>query len=512
MITEQQRATIRRLFFAEHWKIGTIASELGIHHEAVELALEPRRFVNRRFAATADLLEPFKPFIADTLKQYPRLRATRLLQMVEARGYRGSVTTLRRYVRKVRPVPKHEAFFRLSVLPGEQAQVDWGSFGKIRIGRFERLLSCFVMVLMWSRATFARFTLDQTLESFMRCHVAAFERYRGASRTVLYDNLKSVVLERQGDLIRFHPKILELAGHYHFEPKPVARARGNEKGGVERRIRFIRESFFAARSFTSVDDLNQQLDQWLERIVHVRKVPGDDERTVAQAFEQEQPRLLPLPAHPFSTDFVRPVSSGKTPYVRFDRNDYTIPHTLVRKPLTLAASDRYVRVLDGEKEVARHERCWDRGRQIEDEQHLRDLAAAKRKARDQRGRNRLFSACPSATAFLSAVALHGGHLGGTTSRLLHMLDRYGAAELDAALNEATKRNAFAAHSVAHVLDQRRRLRGQPIPIEPVLPDDPRVRDLVLTPHALDSYDRLARIEQTQPPITNVETDTEDDHD
>ncbi|HEX5612759.1 MAG TPA: IS21 family transposase [Burkholderiales bacterium] len=498
MISEQQRAAIRRLFFAEHWKVGTIASELGIHHDAVELALEPRRFVNRRFAATAFLLEPYKAFIADTLGQYPRLRATRLLQMIEARGYRGSVTTLRRYVRKVRPAPKHEAFFRLSVLPGEQAQVDWGSFGKIRIGRFERLLSCFVMVLMWSRATFARFTLDQTLESFMRCHVEALERFGGAPRTALYDNLKSVVIERQGDLIRFHPKILELAGHYHFDPKPVGVARGNEKGGVERRIRFVRESFFAARSFSSLDDLNQQLDQWIERVVHARKVPGDDERTVAQAFAEEQQRLLPLPAHRFGTDFVRAVSSGKTPYVRFDRNDYSIPHTLVRKPLTLAASDRCVRILDGAEEVARHERCWDRGRQIEQEQHLQALAAEKRKAREHRGRNRLSAACSNATPFLSAVAMHGGHLGGTTSRLLRLLDRYGAAELDEALREATARGAFAAHSVAHVLDQRRRTRGQPVPIDVVLPDDPRVRDLVLTPHALESYDRLARAGQTQP--------------
>ena len=179
MISEQQRATIRRLFFAEHWKVGTIASELGIHHDAVELALEPRRFVNRRFADTAHLLEPYKPFIADTLRQYPRLRATRLLQMVEARGYCGSVTTLRRYVRKVRPVPKHEAFFRLSVLPGEQAQVDWGSFGQMRIGKTQRPVSVFSMVLSWSRAMFIDFSLDQKMETFVRMHRRALEFFQG---------------------------------------------------------------------------------------------------------------------------------------------------------------------------------------------------------------------------------------------------------------------------------------------------------------------------------------------
>jgi transposase len=492
MISEEQRATIRRLFFAEHWKIGTIAAELGLHHETVELAVEPRRFVNRRLASSVTLLDPYRMFIEHTLEQYPRLRATRLYDMIRERGYTGSVYAVRRFVRKVRPRSRHEAFFRLTVLPGEQAQVDWGSFGKIRIGHGERPLSCFVLVLAWSRATFARFTLDQTLESFLRCHVEAFSRLRGVPRAVLYDNLKSVVLERQGDLIRFHPRILELAGHYHFAPTPVGIARGNEKPRVERRIRDIRESFFAARSFSSLVDLNQQLDAWLERVVHTRTVPGDDaDRTVAQALAEEQERLLPLPENPFVPADVQPVVSGKTPYVRFDRNDYSIPHTLVRKPLTLVATDTLIRVLDGTTEVARHQRSWNTRQQIEDRSHLDALAEEKRKAREHRGRNRLVASCASAHAFLVQVARHGGHLGGTTTRLLHLLDRYGAAELDAAIGEAHERNAFAAQSVAHILDQRARARGIAPPVDVVLPDDPRVRDLVVTPHSLERYDQLA---------------------
>ncbi len=411
--------------------------------------------------------------------------------MIRERGYKGSVYAVRRHVQRVRPASRHEAFFRLSVLPAEQAQVDWGCFGKIRVGRGERALSCFVLVLAWSRATFARFTLDQTLESFVRCHVEAFQRFGGVPRAVLYDNLKSVVLERQGDLIRFHPRILELAGHYHFAPTPVGIARGNEKPRVERRIRDLRESFFAARSFSSLADLNQQLDSWIERVVHARRVPGDDIRTVGAALTEEQKRLLPLPEHGFDPCHVQPVSSGKTPYVRFDRNDYSIPHTLVRKPLTLVASDTTVRVLDGDKEVARHQRSWDMRQQIEDESHLAALARDKRKARDHRGRNRLVAGCPSAHAFLGEIALHGGHLGGTTTRLLHLFDTYGATDLDAAITEAHRRNAFAAQSVAHILDQRARARGAPLPIEIVLPDDPRVRDLVVTPHTLDRYDHLA---------------------
>lgn len=493
MISEELYARIRRLFFAEHWKVGTIAAELGIHHETVEHAIEKSRFVNVPYRYSTSKLDPFKPFIEQTLKEHPRLRATRLFDMIVPRGYDGSVVQLRRYVRSVRPASRHEAFLRLRTLPGEQGQVDWGSFGRLRVGRAQRALSCFVLVLSWSRAVFGRFFLDQTLESFLRGHVLAFEALGGVPRALLYDNLKSVVLERSGDIFRFHPRLLELAGHYHFAPRPCAPARGNEKGKVERVIQYLRHSFFAARRFDSVDDLNAQLKDWIDRTAHARHVPGDaDRRLVRDALAEEQSRLLPLPEHAFPCELVRPVASGKTPYVRFDGNDYSIPHSLVRKPLTLIASETSVRIVDGDREVARHRRSYDRGRAIEDERHIEALAEQKRKASELRGRDRLRSLCPSAEAFLNAVALRDGHLGGTTSRLLRLIDRYGAPSVEAALVEALSRGATSAQSVAHLLDQRRRKAGAPPPLDPVLPDDPRVRDLRVTPHALADYDVLAR--------------------
>ena len=268
-------------------------------------------------------------------------------------------------------------------------------------------------------------------------------------------------------------------------------ARGNEKGRVERRVRDLREAFFAARSFHSVDDLNAQLDAWIVRVQRGRAVPSDpDRRLVRDALVVERPRLLPLPEHPAPTDLVRPVASGKTPYVRFDRNDYSIPHTHVRRPLSLVASEATVRVLDGPVEIARHARSYDAGEQVEDERHLAALTTEKRKAREHRGKNRLFAVCPAAKAFLGEIALHGGHLGGTTSRLLRLLDQYGAVALDVALLDAHDRGAFRAESVAHVLDQRRRAEGQKPIILATLSDDPRVRDQVVQPHRLDDYDNL----------------------
>lgn len=499
MIPAEQRARIRRLFYAEHWKVGTIATELGVHHDTVRRAIEAERFVSRADArVVASILDPYKAFINDTLTQHPRLRASRLFDMIRERGYGGSEIVVRRYVRKIRPLPR-EAFFKLETMPGEQAQVDWASFGKIRIGNATRNLSCFVMVLGFSRAHFARFVLDQRMENFLGSHVLAFEAFGGVPRTILYDNLKSVVVERIGEHVRFHPRILELAGHYHFAPKPCAPYRGNEKGKVERAIQYLRHSFFAARRYSSLADLNEQLADWTARVAFARARPQDPERkSVAQSFADEKPRLLSLPEHRLECDLVMPITSGKTPYVRFDLNDYSIPSALTGRPLTLAASETEVRILNGADVVARHSRSFDRGRKVEDRAHLDALAAEKQRASELRGRDRLTTSCARAHAFLEQVAVRGGHLGGTTTRLLHLLDRYDARLLDAAIGEALSRGAISAEAVAHVLDQRRRAAKAAPLVEVILPDDPRVRDLRVTPHSLASYDDALRPRSEEP--------------
>jgi hypothetical protein len=219
---------------------------------------------------------------------------------------------------------------------------------------------------------------------------------------VLYDNLKSAVLERRGDAIRFHPTLLELAAHYRFEPRPVAPARGNEKGRVERAIRYVRDAFFAARQWRDLDDLNAQAAAWCQGHAQERPCPEARSMSVRAAFAQEQPRLLALPETPFPTDERVAVSAGKTPYVRFDRNDYSIPASHVRRTLTVVASLSEVRVVDGAAVLATHPRSYDKGQQVEDPAHIAALTAHKRQARQHRGTDRLAAAAPSTRAWRPA--------------------------------------------------------------------------------------------------------------
>jgi len=492
MITPEQHAEIRRLYYGEHWKVGTIAAALGVHHETVRAAIVNDTHGVRRGTCRATQLDPYLPFIRDTLAQYPRLRATRVFEMVTGRGYTGSVVQLRRAVRLIRPTATASLYRRLSTLAAEEAQVDWGAFGSIRIGRGIRPLSGFVMVLSYSRAVFALFTVDQTLESFLRGHVDAFQTWSGVPRTLVYDNLRSAVLERAGTAIRFHPRLLELAGHYHFAPRPCTPGRGNEKGKVERQIQYLRHAFFAARTFVDVDDLNAQFRRWREDVAHQRPHPEQRDRTVAEVLATEHPRLLPLPAHPFETDVMRTVSSGKTPYVRFDRNHYSIPHTHVRRPLTLLASPTTVRVITGTEEIARHARSYDTGQHIEQAAHIAGLIDATRQTNPSSARDRLRLAVPVVTTLLERLAGRGESLRLHVARLLALLDDYGPQELAAAIARALERDALGAGAIAHILETRRRQRGLKPPIPIALPDHPGVRDLDVTPHRLETYDDLTR--------------------
>jgi transposase len=492
MITPEQHAEIRRLYYGEHWKVGTIAAALGVHHDTVRAAIAHDTQGLRRGTCRATRLDSYLPFIRDTLAQYPRLRATRLFEMVKSRGYTGSVVQLRRWVRLLRPAATATVYRRLTTLAAEEAQVDWGAFGSIRLGRGVRPLSGFVMVLSYSRAIFAVFTVDQTLESFLRGHVEAFAAFQGVARTLVYDNLRSAVLERAGTAIRFHPRLLELAGHYHFAPRPCTPGRGNEKGKVERQIAYLRQAFFAARTFVDVDDLNAQFRRWRDDIAHQRPHPEHRDRTVAEVLVEEQPRLLPLPTHAFETAVMRAVVSGKTPYVRFDRNSYSIPHTHVRRPLTLLASPTTVRILAGSDEIAQHARSYDTNQVIEQEAHVAGLVAATRQDNPSTARDRLRLAVPVAATLLERLATQGASLRSHSVRLLALLDDYGPQELAAAIDTALARDALGAGAIAHILETRRRQRGLKPPIPMALPDRPSVRDLTVTPHRLETYDALAR--------------------
>jgi len=493
-ISKEIEARILRYHFVELWRVGTIATQLGIHHSVVDRVLAEAGLPKVERSPRPSIIDPYLPFIVETLREFPTLTAARLYEMSKQRGYPGGPSQFRQRISQLRPRKQPEAYLRLKTLPGEQAQVDWGHFGHFEVGKAKRPLMAFVMVLSWSRQIFLRFYLNAQMENFLRGHVAAFEVWNGLPKVLLYDNLKSAVLERQGDAIRFHPTLLALSAHYRFEPRPVAVARGNEKGRVERAIRYIRDNFFAGRHWQTLDELNAQADDWCQGVSADRPCPENKEMTVREAFYQEQSGLLALPDNPFDTRERVEVRARKTPYIRFDLNDYSIPHKHVQKMLSVNANLKTVRILDGAELIAEHPRCFGKGEQIEQEAHINALWLAKTHAKLHRGQDRLSQASDHIPTLLQQ-SIERGHVLKTTVRLLNeCLDHYGRDELHHAVTEALKQQSPYPQAVQQILERRRDEKQLPPPLPVAVPD--KVKHLQVKTINMADYDQLYGDEPT----------------
>ena len=484
-ISREEEIEIRRLFYAEHWRVGTIAAQRHHHEDVVKRVLGldgPRKPQPPR----PQLVDVVKAFIAETLAAYPRLCATRLYDMVRPRGYRGSVRTLRSYVRLVRPRPKREAFLRLMPIAGEQAQVDWAYVGEVDVPGGKRALWLFVITLSWSRAMWGEFVIDLTVHSLLRSLSRACAFFGGTPREWLFDNPKIVVLERHGSAVRFHPLLLDLAGHYCVRLSLCDVRKANQKGRVERLIRWLRDRFLAARTIHSVEQGNRELLTFIADIAHPRPHPDLPNRTVEQCFEEERPRLLALLPGPVATDLVAPVRIDKTAFCRFDTNSYSVPPGFVGQTLTLAADDRTVRILDGTTLVAEHERSWGRRQTVEAPAHRTELLAQKQGAKEMRGRDRLRCTIPEIDALYARWVDCGRNLGSMTARTIRLLDLYGPELLGDAVAQVLARDLHDPGALASLCEQRRCALNAPVPIDTPLGHNVPERDVI--PHDLETYD------------------------
>jgi transposase len=489
VIRNEVELEILRLHDVERWPVGTIAAHLQVHHDVVTRVIASGGVPPARPQRPARI-DAYLSFVMDSLRRYPGLPASRLYQMCRERGYRGSGEHFRHMIARHRPPRVAEAFLRTSALPGEHGQVDWAHFGTIKIGRAVRSLLAFVCVLAYSRRIFLRFYLGQRMENFLRGHIAAFAAFGGLPRVLLYDNLKSAVLDRRGDAILFNPKLVDFAKHYRFDIRPVAVARGNEKGRVERAIRYARTSFWPARQWRDLDDLNAQADAWCLGEASERPWPDDKQKTVAMAFAEEQPRLRALPDNAFETEEVQMARIGKSPQVRFESNDYSVPHTLARRLAEVRATLERVRILVDGVVVAEHARSFDRGVMITNEAHIADLWKSKGEARKHRALDRLAQAVPSSQQLFVKLAESGANLGRATQHYMSLHERFGAMALEQAIVKAMAKGVLHHHSVRQILEQQRHAAGLSPAVPVDLPDDERVRNAVVRPNDLRGYDRL----------------------
>ena len=475
---------IRRLFFAEHWKRGTIATQLSVHGDVVERVIGPLGPRPASAEPRPSLLDPYRGFVIETLQRYPRLCATRIYDMIVERGYTGSLRTLRRFVLAHRPEPAREVYVRLETLPGEQSQVDWAHVGHIRVQGGVRALYCFVLLLRYSRVMWAELVLEQTTASLVRSLMRAAQYFGGVTHQWLFDNPKSIVAAREGSAIRFQPDLVELAGALHVSLRACRVRKPTDKGGVERGIRYLKTRFFPARVIPSLQAGNAALLHFLENIANKRQHPVQRERTVQDVFAQERERLLPLPAAAVPTDLVTSAPADKTALVSFDTNRYSVPPEAANRILTLVANDVEVRLLDQGRVVAAHARSWAKNDLIEAPAHRAAILATKPGARDGKGRDRLRVEVPQADELMRRWLDDGRNVGSLVVRTLQLLDLYGASVLSSAVEDLLQRGGHDFGALAMLCEQRRKKPRRLLPVQLA----PHVIDRDVIPHDLGGYD------------------------
>lgn len=312
-IPPELESRILRYYHAEKWRVGPIATPWGVHHGTVRRVLAQAGLPTRAPRPRPSRIDPYLPFIRATLEQFPTLTASRLYPRVRERGYLGAPDHFRHLVSLHRPRRPLAAYLRLRRWPGAQAQVDWGHFGHLEIGRARRPLMAFVRVLSYSRQIVLRFFLDARMENFLRGHVAAFQALGGVARVLWYDHLKSAVLERQGFGVRFHPPCW---------PSPVTTATNPDRWrwrGATRRAGWNGPSARSATTSLPPEAIAiwpismPRHHAWCLGPAAERRCPEDTAISVREAFVQEQPRLLEWPDNPFPTEARVDVNAGKTP-------------------------------------------------------------------------------------------------------------------------------------------------------------------------------------------------------
>lgn len=474
-ISREDEAKIRRLHTVDHWPPGTIATQVGVHPDVVDRVTEAAEGTPPEPRRRPKATDPYLPFLHEMLAQYPTLRSTRLLDMLRERGYVGSERRLREIVAEIRPAPPRQVYAHLDLIAGEQSQIDWAHLGRLRVRGTERDLWLFVLTLSWSRAFWGELVLDLGTASLRRSLVRAARYFGGVTRQWLFDNPKTVVVQRDGSSVRFQQDLLELAAHYHVEPRVCVPRKANQKGRVERTIRYLRDRHFAGRAISSIDGGNQQLLRFIAEIANTRRHPTHPERSVEEFLAEEKRRLLPLPQHEPSTEEVLVLPIDKYGYVTYDRNRYAVPQP-GRATITLVADEKGVRLKDGLAEVAQYARCYGRRERIGQVMSR----PGGQSTEPHSLRERLRTKAPAIDQLFARWLDLGLNIGNLTVRVGKIAELYGAATFKSAVDEMVEAGLIDIGALEVICDRVRRASQVRPPVHLELGPHVPERDVELT--------------------------------
>ena len=454
MISYEVWCQIRDCLDGQKMTLAQTAASLKLHRRTVATWAAMLHFEARKPVPRRSLLDPFKGQITRLVDSHP-FSAQQILQKLREAGYNGGYTTVKEYVRLIRP--KHRpAFLTLSFAPGEAAQCDWGEYGSISVGNTRRRLYFFVMVLCYSRRMYLEFTVSQTMEHFLAAHQNAFAAFNGVPARIIIDNLKTGVIEHlAGCAPVFNARYLDYARHCGFSISACNVAKGNEKGRVENGVGYVKINFLNGLEVADFSAVNPTAQLWLDTVANVRIHSQTRQRPI-DLFKEEIPHLRALNPATYDIGRISTARVSKLFRVAFETNHYSTPIIYVGARVTLKTYPDRVCIYHAEQLIAWHARSYDRHRDIEHPDHPKPLLAERRNANQQRLLLRFLTFCPAASAYHAGLQKLQLNWRNHVAKINALADIYGDAPVGRAIEDALVFEAFSCEYIINLLDSRAR--------------------------------------------------------
>jgi len=302
------------------------------------------------------ILDYHKEQIMEWLEE--NLSGVRIHEKMQEEGVKVGYSTVKDYICKIKK--RDNIFIRMHTLPAEEAQVDFGYLGYTLYQGKKRKTWVFNMRLSYSRLDYYEIVYDQGVETFIRCHINAFNYFGGIPQYVKIDNLKAAILKANFYEPIYQELYKNFASHYGFYPLPCRVRRPNDKGKVESGIKYIKNNFFSGRKFTDEQDLREKKTRWNTRAN--QRIHGTTRKVPQEVFEKEEKaKLIPLPQEEFKLAKVGTRKVYHDCHIYVDYNYYSVPFEYVGKEVEIELTKNLLKVYYQGKEIALHPRLTDRG-------------------------------------------------------------------------------------------------------------------------------------------------------
>ena len=415
-------------------------------------------------------VEPFRAMVVELRAQGAEMAAIR--ERLKERGYRGSYSSIRRFVRSLEPKPP-QAYGRVETAPGEEAQVDFGYAGRMldpQTGQLRKAWA-FVMVLGFSRHQYVEFVFDQSVATWLLLHRHAFECFGGVPKRIVLDNLKAAITKACVDDPQVQQAYRECAEHYGFLIAPCRPRTPEHKGKVEQGgVHYVKRNFLGGRTPTTITQANTEVLDWCLTTAGER-IHGTTKLLPLRQFEHlEQGRLQPLPSAPYDLAIWKRVKVHRDCYVVFDNAFYSVPFRLIGQSVQVRGGSREVRIYTADCQlVATHTRAQQAGERLTLPDHLPPEKLEGLLLEEEHCRAAASDIGPATVAVVEAI-LGDGVIDRrrTVLRLLRLRERYGDERLERACARARRFEAPTYATVKRILAEHLDQQEQrsPVPAAP----------------------------------------------